>query len=134
MRLPRYVTRARDVTGPVTRAPCAPGHVSCHALVPLPSPRRLPSLLSTNRLHPFPTRGYRPSLSRRHLFTYPTLLFSLLVPDRRLCAVNSFFLPPSLPPKRSTRDRADSRRVFRLRAVTRGHGTKRNDSSRSRTI
>lgn len=32
--LPRYVTRARDVTGPVTRAPCAPGHVSCHALAP----------------------------------------------------------------------------------------------------
>lgn len=36
--LPRYVTRARDVTGPVTRAPCAPGHVSCHALARLPTP------------------------------------------------------------------------------------------------
>lgn len=36
--LPRYVTRARDVTGPVTRAPCAPGHVSCHALARLPPP------------------------------------------------------------------------------------------------
>lgn len=32
-RLPRYATRARDVTGLVTRAPCAPDHVSCHALV-----------------------------------------------------------------------------------------------------
>lgn len=37
-RLPRYATRARDVTGPVTRAPCAPGHVSCHALAVLYSP------------------------------------------------------------------------------------------------
>lgn len=35
-RLPRYTTRAYDVTRPVTRAPCALGHVSCHALVASP--------------------------------------------------------------------------------------------------
>lgn len=35
-RLPRYTTRAYDVTRPVTRAPCALGHVSCHALAASP--------------------------------------------------------------------------------------------------
>lgn len=51
-RLPRYVTRARDVTGPVTRAPCAPGHVFCHALALPLFPSSL-SFSSLQRLHPF---------------------------------------------------------------------------------
>lgn len=40
--LPRYATRARDVTRPVTRAPCALGHVSRHALAAAASPLHRP--------------------------------------------------------------------------------------------
>ena len=95
MRLPRYVTRARDVTGPVTRAPCAPGHVSCHALVPpFPFPC-LPSLLSSTTAS-LPPRGYRPSLSSSPFYISRSLLLLLRSRSPLRVVNSSFFLSLSL--------------------------------------
>lgn len=81
--LPRYVTRARDVTGPVTRAPCAPGHVSCHALASIPAPftslRRAPTCLLTDCIP-------LPPVSLHLLFC--SLLFPSTVLDHSLRASN----------------------------------------------
>lgn len=61
----------------------------------LPSPRRLPSLLSTNGCIPSSARLSTVSLSRRHLFTYPTLPL-LLVRSRSPPVRREFVLSSSI--------------------------------------
>lgn len=79
-RLPRYATRARDVTGPVTRAPCAPDHVSCHALaapsLPFSFALRLSFSLSSPPAvgSPFSSRDYS---FRARMYAYTNSLLSL---------------------------------------------------------
>lgn len=81
--LPRCVTRARDVTGPVTRAPCAPGHVSCHALV---SPS-FPLFASFTRLS---TASHPSKPTAVSLITFYSYSVSL---DHRLRALRLLFPP-----------------------------------------
>lgn len=120
--LPRYVTRARDVTGPVTRVPCAPGHVSCHALAssPLPPFHAMPP----HRLHPF-LRDRQPSLFMPFIF----LSFFSSVVDHGLRASSSLNLSLAYIQtendrnlnahrRAGTRENDDLSRIFQRRVYT----------------
>lgn len=97
--------RVLPVTCPVTRSF-------------LPSPRRLPSLLSTNHCTPSTAKA----IDRLSLSSSPFYICHSPVVLLRSCApsIRSFFLPPSS--KRSTRDRQTRDRLFRLCTVTRRNG------------